>query len=503
MPQIGRRAEATASRSTRPPRSTQTEPGPLTITSSTAGSREQRLERAEPEGTFGDHRRQLCAGAGVQQPALALDQGGDAPVQVRVAALGRAGLAQQPLAQRGGQLLQRLGVGHPPQRPRTPRIRPLVPVRSTTSPVRVPLAVLLAACLLALGLTASASARTTWLCRPGHSPNPCAGSLNATVVNNAREKVRIEKTKVNPKAPIDCFYVYPTVSDQQTTNADLKIDPQEKAVAKFQAARFSSQCRVWAPMYRQVTLKGILNTSSIPAAASALAYRSARSAWRDYLAHDNKGRGFVLLGHSQGSFVLRQLIKKEIDRRPSVRRRMVSALLLGGNVTVAKGKRTGGDFRNVPSCRRTTETGCVVAYSTFGDPPPADALFGRVPAADRSKLQVLCTNPGSLAGGSGKLTTYIPTSPFPGTLGVGISLEIGSLPEVSTDWIEQVGSYSGRCVTRDNATSLRITAAPGARVLPPVPDATWGLHLSDINIALGNLTSLVRQQAAAYGRGSR
>jgi Protein of unknown function (DUF3089) len=369
--------------------------------------------------------------------------------------------------------------------------------------VRVPLATFFAVGLITLGFAVpAASGKTTWLCQPGHSPNPCAGPLNATLLSPSRTPGKVEKTKVATRAPIDCFYVYPTVSDQDATNADLHIDPQQTAVAKFQASRFSSECRVWAPMYRQVTLKGILGRTSIPADAQALAYKSALSAWRDYVAHDNKGRGFVLIGHSQGSFVLRQLIKEEIDGKPALRKRMVSALLLGGNVTVKKGKTTGGDFKHVSACRSTTQLGCVVAYSTFGEQPPADSLFGRVPAADASKLQVLCTNPGSLGGGSGALRTYIPTSPFPGTLGVGISLEIGSLPKVSTPWVTQ-RAYSGRCVNSGGASELRIATKPGARVLPPVPDATWGLHLSDVNIALGNLTSLVHRQAAAYLRATR
>ncbi|HTN79059.1 MAG TPA: DUF3089 domain-containing protein, partial [Acidimicrobiales bacterium] len=57
--------------------------------------------------------------------------------------------------------------------------------------------------------------------------------------------------------PVDCFYVYPTVSTQAGPNADLTIEPAEKTVAEAQASRFSSVCNVWAPMYRQVTLSSL------------------------------------------------------------------------------------------------------------------------------------------------------------------------------------------------------------------------------------------------------
>jgi hypothetical protein len=126
-----------------------------------------------------------------------------------------------------------------------------------------------------------------------------------------------------------------------------------------------------------------------------------------------------------------------------------------------------------------------------------------VTGANASKLQVLCTNPASLSGGSGTMRTYIPTSPFPGTLGVGVALEVGPLPKVSTPWVSLQNAYTARCSSADGANVLHISFKPGARVLPPVPDPTWGLHLSDVNIALGNLTPLVHRQAAAYLRATR
>ncbi len=59
------------------------------------------------------------------------------------------------------------------------------------------------------------------------------------------------------KPPIDCFYVYPTVSEQEGPNANLEIEPQETQIAIDQASRFSQDCKVYAPMYRQLTLKAI------------------------------------------------------------------------------------------------------------------------------------------------------------------------------------------------------------------------------------------------------
>jgi hypothetical protein len=45
---------------------------------------------------------------------------------------------------------------------------------------------------------------------------------------------------------------------------------------------------------------------------------------------------------------------------------------------------------------------------------------------------------------------------------------------------------------------LQIAPVAGAPDLNTIPDATWGLHLTDASIALGNLVDIVRQQIAAY-----
>ena len=61
---------------------------------------------------------------------------------------------------------------------------------------------------------------TVWLCRPGMTANPCDGNLNATVVQpNGGTSVEPFDPATSPK--IDCFYVYPTLSDAPTDAAPL------------------------------------------------------------------------------------------------------------------------------------------------------------------------------------------------------------------------------------------------------------------------------------------
>jgi len=359
---------------------------------------------------------------------------------------------------------------------------------------------LVLACTATLGLLAlvpppasAATSTTVWLCRPGLRPDPCAPSLTTTRLSPAGKVLGVDHITATPNPAIDCFYVYPTVSDQKTPNASLQIDPEERSIALYQAAYYSRYCRVFAPMYRQLTLAALGGASG---ASQAVAYGDVRDAWLDYLTNFNHGRGVVLIGHSQGSFMLRQLLSKEIDPNDGVRKRLVSAILLGGNVTVRQGQGIGGDFQHIPACTAATQLGCVIAYSTFDAPPPANSLFGH---AGTAGLQVLCTNPAALGGGTGTLNPVFPTEPFaPGTTIGSVTGQVGALPTASTPWIESTGSYTAECSSTPTADVLEITAQGGAPTLKAVPDPSWGLHLVDANIALGNLTALVHAEANAY-----
>ncbi len=223
-----------------------------------------------------------------------------------------------------------------------------------------------------------------------------------------------------------------------------------------------------------------------------------RRAFADYLRHDNHGRGFVLIGHSQGAFVLRELIAKDVDRKPAVRARMLSAILLGGNVLVRRGRAAGGDFQHIPACRRASELGCVIAYSTYDQPPPLNSLFGRTAVAGE---QVLCVNPAALVGAR-TVDPIFPTAPFaPHTLiALGISALKITQPMPPTVWSSEPGAYSARCSSAGGANVLRLNALGGAQVATPSPDPTWGLHLLDANIELGNLLTLVSREAAAFAK---
>jgi hypothetical protein len=351
--------------------------------------------------------------------------------------------------------------------------------------------------------------KTVWLCKPKLENDPCTESLTATVVQTNGETSR-QETQIAKKPSIDCFYVYPTVSEQETENSNLEIEPTERQVAINQASRFSQDCKVYAPMYNQITLTALKHEEEgkpLSPTASIIAYEGVLSAFKEYLAKDNKGRGFVLIGHSQGSLLLEQLIKEQIDTNPALRKQLVSAVLLGGNVLVPEGQLVGGTFQTVPACSAAAETHCVIAYSSFLKEPPEGAFFGRenspLVGGHNEGEEVVCVNPTLLAqdGSSGALLPYGYTTRFPGEL--GFVQQVPTEEEPGVKWIVSPGEYTAQCHKENGADWLQVNPV-GTAVDPPEyvaeslgPD--WGLHLYDVNIALGNLVKDVALQATAYG----
>lgn len=378
----------------------------------------------------------------------------------------------------------------------------------------VAIIVSLAACLglaaLSAGPLAAAGPQFKWLCKPGRANDPCTGKagslLTARVTANGEVTRSSPKTFTRLRKKVDCFYVYPTVSGQPGPNATLARDPEIEGIAVQQAARFAPGCRMFAPVYRQFTITAILQ-QKITDESSDIAYRSVKAAWNRYLRKFNRGRGIVLIGHSQGAGHLTRLIGETFDRRPKLRKRLVSAVLIGGNVVVRKGKRAGGSFRKVPACTKARQLGCVIAYSSFlEDPPPEDALFGRLggalsdPAFSSGKYEVLCVNPARLDGSKGRLKPLYNTDPFPGMYGP-------MLPDLSgyeAPWVNFPGLYRASCAKAEGASWLRIRdisdpSDPRPRVGEPLGRA-WGTHLTEMNDAAGNLARVVAGQERAYVR---
>ena len=369
--------------------------------------------------------------------------------------------------------------------------------------------------LLGLGFMSAAAAeplnyaeKDLWLCHPDNL-NACDTDLSTTTVL-ADGSTKLETFNRAEDADVDCFYVYPTVSNDPGGNSDAVTSPEERRVIQVQFARFGEVCRTFAPLYRQVTLTALRArfTENPMSIDRMMAYNDVKAAWDYYLKHDNDGRGVVLIGHSQGAGVLSQLIASEIEGKP-VADQIISALLIGtSNVRVPEGRDVGDTFKEMALCRDASQTGCIVNFASFRSTvlPPENTLFGRPRDGKGSSA---CNNPAALAGGKTFLDAYLSN-------GLNIAATADServvwttSEEVKTAFVRVPGLLSGECVSHDGLNYLQVTVnsdvndprtdvidgdvMAGGNIVP-----SWGLHLIDMHLAMGDMINLVESQADAY-----
>ncbi|PWW59396.1 DUF3089 domain-containing protein [Actinokineospora spheciospongiae] len=418
-------------------------------------------------------------------------------------------------------------------------------IRLTLAAAAVLAAATTAAVVVAEPGTASAAeplARTVWLCKPGltdnlcgqaldgtqdrapHYPNGRAVNLDASTMSADDRPVGVEPFAPGGPKPVDCFYVYPTVDALPNPLVQAGNVPPERreegtAVTLAQVARFTHHCRVFAPSYRQIPLAGLLGGVTGPDRERAAL--DVRTAFEDYWAHDNvdpatgERRGVVLLGHSQGTFVLTDLIKAKFDGPTPERDRLISAYLLGGSVQVPVSAgdqdNPGASFRTLRPCASTTERGCLVGYSAFaveqGQSPGAMFAGNLAPG-----VKSLCVNPAALlAGAPADATTpidpYLPTrtllkgNPFAHAGPLSLILTGVPVPDLKTGFAHYPGDGQGGCrFTGDetaNRSWMQVDASP--KVAPPQSGATsFGLHVGDYNLLAGDLDRLLGAQVAAW-----
>lgn len=394
-----------------------------------------------------------------------------------------------------------------------------------------------------------------WLCHPDQADadNFCHTNLDT---------LSVEATGISELLPfragedrgIDCFYVYPTASADPSANSDFQPDLQEIEVTQLQAARYGEVCEVFAPVYRQRTLtllavRGVLENvyprsealdrllaplgedselgqlltptdttrttiEEINREADALAYADVLDAFKAFIQGRETDRGFLLLGHSQGSRILKRLIAEEIEHEPALRERLVAAHIPGTDIDVPVGADVGGSFARTPACRHRDETGCVIGYASYraGDPELADPRFG-VTAEEHT--EAMCVNPASLSGGAGALQVHLPYRLPPvyevlliprGSGGPFANPVENIAARLEAPFFAVPGQIRGQCQRTDQGAhylEVVIDANPEDARADDYPGefvggTNWGLHLADVNLAQGNLVALARSQSDAW-----
>lgn len=363
------------------------------------------------------------------------------------------------------------------------------------------------------------NAPDTWLCHPSlpAQDNVCLRDQSViSVAANGSSSVTEGYVDSNPA--VDCFYVYPTASMDLTASSNLNPDAQEKDTTAIQFGRYAEACRTFAPVYRQRTLTylglgalgdGLVKEETMMQ-ANETAYADVRDAFKNYIANDNDGRGFLLVGHSQGARLLARLVQEEIETDAALQQQMVSAHLIGTDISVPAGGVVGGTFYSTPLCTSANQNGCVVAYSTFrrDDPELATPKFGTPPA---DGYEAACTHPAALAGGSEELAARLP---FDQPYAFDVLLKAQGSGGPYERWWDNLkakrqanfysvpGQFRGECV-RDKQGTHYLEVTIESNENDPRADnyrgelivvKGWGLHLVDINIAQGDLVQLAHDQ---------
>lgn len=198
---------------------------------------------------------------------------------------------------------------------------------------------------------------------------------------------------------VDVFWIHPTTTRSQSALNHDPLDPEglkwtEESAVQRQASAFSACCRVFAPRYRAATTMALMNAQSRES-AFALAYADIERAFDRYLAHEGKGRPFIIAGHSQGAAHTAALLEKRI-KGTALQKRLVAAYVIGINLME-------GDLAprlaGIPLCRKPAQTGCFVQWNAVlagSDTAPVLKAYAGAFAAQnggRDGGQPLCVNP--------------------------------------------------------------------------------------------------------------
>lgn len=135
---------------------------------------------------------------------------------------------------------------------------------------------------------------------------------------------------------VDVFFVYPTVfGGTEEMNMDITSDDLRSRVLSVipkQAGVFNNNCNIYIPYYRQMAMDGLYLAEEERAEYFSIGLADIEEAFDYYIKNLNKGRPFILAGHSQGSQVLIQLMKDKLNKA-ELMSKLVAAYIIGYSVT--------------------------------------------------------------------------------------------------------------------------------------------------------------------------
>lgn len=313
-----------------------------------------------------------------------------------------------------------------------------------------------------------------WLCRPG-ADDACSQPRAIHDVKLDGTVNRIDEGIAKDRA-VDCFYVYPTMDLTLAGGVHEDLADRAKPIEaiRTQAARFGEICSVYAPVYRQVTIGTYIQSEEKRKPCFDVAYSDIQAAFDHYMANDNKGRGIILIGHSQGAQVISRLIRERFDNNETLRKQLIAAMPIGWPVGTDTGSLLGGSFEKVPVCTKADETGCAIAFRSFGAGNDLPAVNGELREGD----SIVCHNPAS------------PNNPQSAARLKDITVRAdwdfknrpAGVPDDANAWVRYADAYEARCVSGENGgAALEVKWSPAAGDMrPELIDMSAGLISGDL-----------------------
>lgn len=218
----------------------------------------------------------------------------------------------------------------------------------------------------------------------------------------AKPDAWLDKPENPDRFSVDIFWLYPTVLVDDSawlmdiSRKDLIAGAAESIATE--ARIFSGQANLYAPFYRQMNLAGFNLPEAERDAIVAYGEKDALRAFQYYLEHHNNGRPFILAAHSQGSYVLTQMLVHYWGKI-GVENLLIAGYVVGWSLTEQ-------DLRDNPSisiCNHAHQTGCFVSYNSVAPGKQKDSpliLPGAIVVNPLTWTREESLAPGSLNRGS-------------------------------------------------------------------------------------------------------
>jgi pimeloyl-ACP methyl ester carboxylesterase len=212
-------------------------------------------------------------------------------------------------------------------------------------------------------------------------------TLNCLAQNNSKTPIDYSKAKnwarldSKGEKAFDVFFMHPTtymgMEDGYIVSLEnKKVNTRTNGAVKRQASVFEKTCNIFAPRYRQGSIKTLEMSEKKREPYLQIGVDDMRNAFEYYLKHYNKGKPFILAGHSQGSFIIFSFLcqyRSMVDDK-----KLVALYLIGKTITRQDLKRLKFPLADTPEM-----TGAIITWNTIGK-------GGKSPTLEPGAL---CVNP--------------------------------------------------------------------------------------------------------------